>query len=444
MEFIEALPILVLLMGLLYSYFWMRCVKVKVGKKALITVIYFFVFVAAIAELRFTLTDVYYWRLLYHTSAFVIIAFCILYLFLKRFYSLNSFVVLLFTIIIYQLVISIIQGLFVFPMIIVDVVTWPLLFVVFLDYSIVNDLPVSFKRITKYGLAIICLLSIPNIVIQYSTVKGSAVFTTYFCVTFLPMLYLLNTGRQAIFFSYLVGGLMLFSSKRGGFIVVLLGVGVYYVLLNYVHSKSRGRVIRLTKLMIVILFVLLLLSISIEIFDLKIMDRLFDIVDDGGSGRIRIWNQILERYRSSPPAEKIFGHGFHAVFYSVVPLGIRRYAHNSYLETLYDYGAIGLILISILVVKITSVTVKMVKRKYPLAPAMGFSLVSLYVFSLVSYFFEQSILILPLSVFWGVCLGRFSAIPKPLGGNRARKRPQRLKSIRGDLRRPKFPFSRER
>ena len=107
---------------------------------------------------------------------------------------------------------------------------------VFLDYSMTNDLPVSFKWITKYGMALICLLSIPNIVLQYSTVKGSAIFTTYFCLTFLPMLYLVNTRRQAAIFSFLVGGLMLFSSKRAGYIVVLLGVGVYYTLLIYVRS----------------------------------------------------------------------------------------------------------------------------------------------------------------------------------------------------------------
>ena len=397
----------------------------KKGNKALITVNYIFVFIAAIAELRFTLTDVYSWRLLYHISIFAIIASCIIYLILKRFFFLNSFVVLLFTIIIYQLVISIIRGLFVFPMTIVDVVTWPLLFAVFLDYSKTNDLPVSFKRITIFGLALICLLAIPNIVIQHSTVKGSAVFTTYFCLAFLPMLYLLNTRRQAIFFSFLVGGLMLFSSKRGGSIVVLLGVGVYFILLNYVRSGVGGRVKRITKLLIVLIIVLFLLVVSVEIFDLNILNRLFAISVDGGSGRIKIWNLIIERYRLSSTIDKIFGHGFHAVLYRIAPLGISRYAHNSFLETLYDYGAIGLMLIVMLTIRITTITVKMARQKHPLAPAMGYSLVPLYVFSFVSYFFEQSMLILPLSVFWGICLGKYF-------GNRARKRPvtRRLKSTR--------------
>ena len=61
----------------------------KKGNKALITVNYIFVFIAAIAELRFTLTDVYSWRLLYHISIFAIIASCIIYLILKRFFFLN-------------------------------------------------------------------------------------------------------------------------------------------------------------------------------------------------------------------------------------------------------------------------------------------------------------------------------------------------------------------
>ncbi len=381
----------------------------KMRLKDIISLIYIFVFIAAIAEMRFTLTDVYAWRILYHASILAINALCTIYLFLKRFNYLNSFVLLLFSIIIYPIIISVIQGLFIFPMIMVDVVTWPLLFVVFLDYSTTNDLPVSFKRITQYGMALICLLSIPNIVLQYSTVKGSAIFTTYFCLTFLPMLYLVNTRRQAAIFSFLVGGLMLFSSKRGGLIVVLLGVGVYYTLLIYVCSGARGRLKHLRKLLITFIFVILLLFVVVEIFDLNILKRLFSIIEDGGSGRIKIWNLIFERYRSSSAVDKIFGHGFHAVFYRIAPFGISRYAHNSFLETLYDYGVIGLMLIVILTVRITTITVKMTMQKHPLAPAMGYSLVPLYVFSLVSYFFEQSMLILPLSVFWGICLGKYFA-----------------------------------
>jgi hypothetical protein len=89
---------------------------VKMRLKDIISLIYIFVFIAAIAEMRFTLTDVYAWRILYHASILAINALCTIYLFLKRFNYLNSFVLLLFSIIIYPIIISVIQGLFIFPM----------------------------------------------------------------------------------------------------------------------------------------------------------------------------------------------------------------------------------------------------------------------------------------------------------------------------------------
>ena len=136
------------------------------------------------------------------------------------------------------------------------------------------------------------------------------------------------------------------------------------------------------------IIVLFLLVVSVEIFDLNILNRLFAISVDGGSGRIKIWNLIIERYRLSSTIDKIFGHGFHAVLYRIAPLGISRYAHNSFLETLYDYGAIGLMLIVMLTIRITTITVKMARQKHPLAPAMVTHLFHYMSFLLLA-FFEQ-------------------------------------------------------
>ena len=68
-----------------------------------------------------------------------------------------------------------------------------------------------------------------------------------------------------------------------------------------------------------------------------------------GAGRTRIWNQVIDYYKASPTREKVLGHGFHSVFYQIRPLGIARYAHNSLLESLYDYGIVGLTLVLIVV-----------------------------------------------------------------------------------------------
>ena len=52
--------------------------------------------------------------------------------------------------------------------------------------------------------------------------------------------------------------------------------------------------------------------------------------------------------------------------------------------------------------------IRMFKVNYQFAPVMGYSIVVMLVLSLVSYFFEQAIVILPLSVIWGMILGSFN------------------------------------
>jgi O-antigen ligase len=129
------------------------------------------------------------------------------------------------------------------------------------------------------------------------------------------------------------------------------------------------------------------------------------MMEDGGSGRTEIWQTVWRKFASSPFSEKLFGHGFHAVAYKVMPLGYSRFAHNSWLEILYDYGMVGLGLIVILVLYFIVKTVKMIREKSAMSPVMGYTIVGMLVMATVSYFFEQSVIILPFCMVWGICVG---------------------------------------
>ena len=77
------------------------------------------------------------------------------------------------------------------------------------------------------------------------------------------------------------------------------------------------------------------------------------------------------------------------------------------LRTLYDYGYIGLSLVVTVVLKIVLDTIRMIRRHYEYAPLMAYSLAPMLILGFVSYFFEQSVIILPLCILWGICMGRF-------------------------------------
>ncbi len=382
--------------------------KIKI-KDVCIVIIYILIFVSALANMRYTVTNVYSWRLLYIASIFAIIAFSVLYKVIKRRIVFGPLTILLHYIIIYELVVSYFSHLFVFPMIIVDILPWPMLISVFYDYSKNNELPSSFTSITLFGMLLVCAFSIPNLIARYRGNGNSAVFTTCYCLSFLPMVFLSKKREYIILFSSIVAVIMLLTIKRSAFIIILLGLLLYYVVSIRNEGESKKKIKRTVLFALAISAAVFFGQYIIERMNLSILLRLSRMIEDGGSGRLKIWRQVLLSFSDSSSVEKWFGHGFHSVFYEIKPLGIARYAHNSFLETLYDYGYIGLVMIVIVVFRIITDTVKMIRMKNEMAPIMAYSIVPMIVLGFVSYFFEQSVIILPLCVVWGTCMGSFFA-----------------------------------
>lgn len=380
--------------------------KIKVSN-ACIVLIYILTFTSALTYLRHTTTDIYTWRILYLVSVLGINVLCIIYKLHRRAIILDRFTILLGVIILLELCVSYFSGLFVVPMILVDVMAWPMMLSVYYDYSKGNPMPEVFKKITMIGMVLICLFTIPALRLRLSGAGRAAVFSTYYCIAFLPMIFMFFKNKVAVIFSGVVSVLMLLTFKRSAFIIVLTGLFLYYVVSIYNQENLRKKIRRAALFAVGILVFGFIGQYLIDNLNLNILQRLASIMDDGGSGRDRIWAQVMDYFRNSSTIEKWLGHGFHSVFYEIRPLGIARYAHNSFLETLYDYGYIGLSLVIYVVLRIIIDTVKMVRNHDEYAPLMAYSLVPMLVCGFVSYFFEQSVIILPLSIMWGICMGNF-------------------------------------
>ena len=375
--------------------------------KACIVFIYILTYISAVTYLRYTTTDIYSWRLLYLGSVLGIEVLCIIYKIHRKAIILDPFMIVLTTIVLFELCVSYFSGLFVVPMVLVDVVAWPLMLSVYYDYFKENPVPEVFKKITLIGLILVCLLTIPALRLRLSGAGKAAVFATYYCMAFLPMLFMFYKNRVSVLFSGIVALLMLLTFKRSAFIIVVMGLFLYYVISISNQENAKKKIRRAGLFAIGILVFAFAGQFFIEKLNLNILVRLASVLDDGGSGRNRIWAQIIDCFSNSNWIEKWFGHGFHSVFYEVRPLGIARYAHNSFLETLYDYGYIGLSLVVIVVLKIIFSTISMIRHHDEGAPLMAYSLIPMLVLGLVSYFFEQSVIILPLSILWGICMGSY-------------------------------------
>lgn len=140
--------------------------------------------------------------------------------------------------------------------------------------------------------------------------------------------------------------------------------------------------------------------------DLEIIQE-FTSDDETLSGRTLLWEGILTNYNSLSFGEKLFGSGMHAVKYKYNPYGLGWYAHNSFIETLYDYGIVGLLLLIAFIVVIIKKTLEMNSRKSIVAPIMSVTIPSMLLFASSSYFFEIGQTMLFYSFIWSLCITIF-------------------------------------
>ena len=139
--------------------------------------------------------------------------------------------------------------------------------------------------------------------------------------------------------------------------------------------------------------------------NLNILDRLLSLKEDQGSGRLEVWKDVILCYNKSGLLEKLFGHGFHSVPSQVHPLGHFIYAHNSYLETLYDFGIVGMVCLIGIVIWLCVQELRLMKQKDKDAAAIFYTLVEIIILSMVGYFFDESRFILCIAIVWGISLG---------------------------------------
>lgn len=86
-----------------------------------------------------------------------------------------------------------------------------------------------------------------------------------------------------------------------------------------------------------------------------------------GSGRSNFWLNVLEGWNDSTVFNKIFGLGFFSTVSTVQERsGPAIYAHNDYLETLHNFGILGLSLFLIFSAALIRFTVRVTKRIAPL------------------------------------------------------------------------------
>lgn len=325
---------------------------------------------------------------------------------IKKIY-INFIVLWLFLIICWEILISKING-YLSTTGIPNIVIWPLLFINgFILFRGNTDEFIFQKKVIRnlVNLIVIILIiaSIPLIQKHLSGLgnNGSVIFPTYYLITIFPFLLAGKRTSTNKILMLLIWGAILITTKRTGFLAINLGI-IFY-LLGDAFSKNtlKKRVNALAKVFSVLLVGGFLALQIILKFQPGVIERLLNLSEDGGSGRDTIWLRIITAFEDSSIYQKIMGHGYHAAGYVIRLKDRFVMAHNDYIETLYDYGIIGFILIIGFVLFLLWIWYRSLKNKDTLTGVYSYNIIIFIFLSMFSYYMVQSLIINYAILFWG-------------------------------------------
>ncbi|HJT24741.1 MAG TPA: O-antigen ligase family protein, partial [bacterium] len=189
---------------------------------------------------------------------------------------------------------------------------------------------------------------------------------------------------------------------------LILGFLAYY----FADWRVRGRSgKRLAQDLACALLILVLAAGGFFLFKDHILSRMSDVGGDKalGSGREIFYQIVLNHWLDFGVGHKIIGAGF----YQVMPMLGLYYenaipAHSDWLETLYDQGIIGVLILTTSHLLLVGRVFSSLKRRSPLAPSMAYSYVIFFlasVYSITLYNFD--------TLWFGVSLGYYLGTGEP-------------------------------
>ena len=138
------------------------------------------------------------------------------------------------------------------------------------------------------------------------------------------------------------------------------------------------------------------------------VERVENLEDDEGSGRLERYKDVLGLLRDEDDRGKIvFGHGYRTVEES---LGESASAHNDFLEVLYDYGIIGLLLFVLFHLSLIKRVIYLKKNESEYAEGYIVSYVIFFIMSMVSHLIIYPTYFIFLTSYWGAIEGHLMTI----------------------------------
>ena len=230
--------------------------------------------------------------------------------------------------------------------------------------------------------------------------ERGAIADVYYILGLLPIV-LAATKKKWVFVPIFVTALaVIVSTKRAGLLALAAMLIVYFLFaLARERSLKKFAKILLVFILVAVLLVSFYLFMDQKFPDMRLLDRLFGLSEDGGSGRDVIWKQTWDAIASSDVLHLIFGHGKKAL------ADVRGNAHNDFLQVFYEHGLIAFLSYIAFYLALIVELVRMVRAKYPRADLFAMSILCALFLAMFSFY-----VIAPTYVVCGMlCFGFFLA-----------------------------------
>lgn len=252
------------------------------------------------------------------------------------------------------------------------------------------------------GLSIYYFINRPFHIVEEMISRNNGAYTLLYLLPFILCFKKSSLRIGGLVVTFMA---LLFSMKRGGLVAFAFAALVYGLVYKICVNKKRIRIGSFILSVIVVAGLLYLFVYFDELTDNILSVRLQSMEDDGGSGRMDIYQVVWSHIKQSSFFELLFGHGWNAVRQNC---GINASAHNDFLEVLYDFGIVVFLLYLAFFIEFFKVAFRMIKKHSFYAAPVCCSLAMLFISSMVSHIVIYPQYAIILGLFLGLISNRIN------------------------------------
>lgn len=197
---------------------------------------------------------------------------------------------------------------------------------------------------------------------------------------------------------------VLISLKRSATLIIVGSIFVTYFF-DFIYSKRKRTLSSFILALAVIGAGVVILYSNINSVN-AVTQRFDSIEEDGGNGRDIIYEDVLLRFSQFSTRDKLIGHGYNMVR-GDSKMSVPVSAHNDFLEVLYDYGYVGIVVYIFLHIILIHRIILYTRKRSFWVPAYWVSYVCMLVMSLVSHLMIYPTYIVFLVSFWAFCENQY-------------------------------------